>query len=551
MQVSQRAGLLTKLDKLSSNPKVSLLVYSATFIIFISLVIAPSVIGLAIYWDSIHEVFQRPELMERSLRAIFNSYWIGLSVTLFDLLTGLPLAWFIARSKHPSIEALDTLVDLPLVMPTVALGYSTLLFWGRKEGIFGFFGEEGLGTGATLVFLLHLTFSYPYIVRTIVGVIRDTDLSCEIAARTLGASSFATARTVGLPLLKKGIIAAGALAFARSLSETGATMVVAGMFETGPVFIKNAKEEGLMGPLIFVSLILILSSVIMLIIVSYLADRLKVPIKRGNPVIEGMLSSKLLINLRNLAFALTFLFFIFVPAFFFLSFGTNWSGIFEDETLWSGYWQSFATSFIVAGLVTVVDIILGIPMAIAIGKKKFGRFTGLVDGLVNVSILIPTVALGTSLRLFWTGLGFSAFLPEILLIILAHMSFTYPFIVKVLSASISSINPEVEHVARVLGASPFKVFRTITFPLTKWALFAGAVMVFARSVDETGATIAVAKEVVTVPILLVNWIKSAEVGVLPLQVPAVGCMLLTMVSFVVILGSRLVIRIRAKRATFV
>ena len=103
----------------------------------------------------------------------------------------------------------------------------------------------------------------------------------------------------------------------------------------------------------------------------------------------------------------------------------------------------------------------------------------------------------------------------------------------------------------MLGASPFKVFRTITFPLTKWALFAGAVMVFARSVDETGATIAVAKEVVTVPILLVNWIKSAEVGVLPLQVPAVGCMLLTIVSFAVILGSRLIIRIRAKRATFI
>ncbi len=148
------------------------------------------------------------------------------------------------------------MIDIPLIMPTVALGYSVLLFWGGGLQV-PLIGP--IPQGWILVFLLHLTFTYPYIVRTMVGVMRDANLSYEVAARTLGASSFTAARTVSLPLVKPGIIAAMALAFARSLSETGATMVVSGSFETGPIFIKNALMEGWEGPLVFVSLFLILS----------------------------------------------------------------------------------------------------------------------------------------------------------------------------------------------------------------------------------------------------------------------------------------------------
>ncbi|RLG59323.1 hypothetical protein DRN86_04430, partial [Candidatus Geothermarchaeota archaeon] len=56
--------------------------------------------------------------------------------------------------------------------------------------------------------------------------------------------------------------------------------------------------------------------------------------------------------------------------------------------------------------------------------------------------------------------------------------------------------------------------------------------------DETGATIAVARETYTVPVLLVDWIKKAERGLIPSGVPAIGCAILTAVSFFVILISK-------------
>ncbi len=91
-----------------------------------------------------------------------------------------------------------------------------------------------------------------------------------------------------------------------------------------------------------------------------------------------------------------------------------------------------------------------------------------------------------------------------------------------------------------MGGRPFTVFKTIILPLTKYSLFAGAIMVFTRSVDETGATLAVATQLRTVPVLLVDWVTgnvpvtSAEIGL--------GCGILVLLSFIILLILRLVSR---------
>ncbi|MFB0568932.1 MAG: ABC transporter permease subunit, partial [Nitrososphaeria archaeon] len=127
---------------------------------------------------------------------------------------------------------------------------------------------------------------------------------------------------------------------------------------------------------------------------------------------------------------------------------------------------------------------------------------------------------------------------EIILVVLAHVSFTYPFVVRTTTASIEGVDPELEDTARTLGASPFSVFRTLTLPLAGNALFAGALMAFTRSMDETGATIAVAQNVRTAPLLLVDWVQGAQAGSLPVSRAAWGCVWLTAASFAAMLVSR-------------
>ncbi|MEM2385566.1 MAG: ABC transporter permease subunit, partial [Candidatus Bathyarchaeia archaeon] len=132
-----------------------------------------------------------------------------------------------------------------------------------------------------------------------------------------------------------------------------------------------------------------------------------------------------------------------------------------------------------------------------------------------------------------------AFIPEILLLIFAHLAITYPYFVRSMAAAVERISIELEEASRTLGAKPLCVFRTIVFPLTKYSMFSGAIMVFTRSVSETGATLAVT-QLKTAPVVLVKWVKGG-VTVSPLEV-GLGCGFLILISFIVLLTLRLVVR---------
>ena len=128
-------------------------------------------------------------------------------------------------------------------MPTAALGYSLLLFGVQAGGISDLFGGTLVSPGWLLVMILHFTFSFPVVVRVVVGAMLDYKMEYERASRTLGAPPLTAARTVTFPIIKPSLIAAFTLAFARSLSETGATFIVAAeYFSNGPVFIQTVQK---------------------------------------------------------------------------------------------------------------------------------------------------------------------------------------------------------------------------------------------------------------------------------------------------------------------
>ena len=108
--------------------------------------------------------------------------------------------------------------------------------------------------------------------------------------------------------------------------------------------------------------------------------------------------------------------------------------------------------------------------------------------LINVPIIVPSIALGVSLKFFWQGIPG---IPEFLLLVFAHLAITYPYFVRSMSAAMERISIDMEEAAKTLGAKPFTVFRSIVLPLTKYSILSGAIIVFTRSVSETGATLAV------------------------------------------------------------
>jgi thiamine transport system permease protein len=401
--------------------------------------------------------------------------------------------------------------------------------------------------------LLHFTFSFPVVVRVVVGALLDYKMEYEQASRTLGASPFTASRTVTLSILKPSLIAAFILAFSRSISETGATMMVAGIFENGPVFMQNMKNDFLVGEvsqatyegsIIFASFILIAISCTIFAIIRILGPRLKLPVRKVWPTFERKLSYSKASTSKNSITLLIFFAIILIPSLFVAL--PAFEAIFTDTLpkslsgvgVWGEYWQSLILSYLLGAVVTVLNVIIGLPMAIIVARRKFGTLpSAILDVLVNIPLIVPSIALGVSLKFFWKET--LTFIPDILLLIFAHLAITYPYFVRSMSAAVERISVDLEEASRTLGAKPLGVFRTIILPLTKYSILSGAIMVFTRSVSETGATLAVT-ELRTAPVVIVDWVRQ-KVLATPLEI-GLGCGFLILFSFIILLALRLIVR---------
>ena len=152
----------------------------------------------------------------------------GTAVTA-SLVPGIVLAWVLARYEFAGKALVDGLVHLPLVLPPVVVGYLLLLSFGRQ----GVLGQWLATLGITLPFtwqgaaLAGGVMAFPLLVRAVRLSVEAVDPRLEAAARTLGATRARVFLTITLPLALPGLLAGMTLAFARALSEFGATITFA------------------------------------------------------------------------------------------------------------------------------------------------------------------------------------------------------------------------------------------------------------------------------------------------------------------------------------
>jgi molybdate transport system permease protein len=190
---------------------------------------------------------------------------------------GVALAYLLANREFRGKELLDAAVALPLVLPPTVLGYYLLVVVGR-DGLPGriyewVFGKPLVFTwqAAVLAALLH---SAPLLVKSARAALETVDHSFERAARTLGASEAKVFFRITLPLALRPILAATALAFARSLGDFGVTIMLAGNIpgrtQTVAVAIYDAVESG--NGALARSLVLVVSA--LALVVLWIANRL-------------------------------------------------------------------------------------------------------------------------------------------------------------------------------------------------------------------------------------------------------------------------------------
>lgn len=164
----------------------------------------------------------------------YQALWLSAKVasvaTLVALPVGFGLAWILEFSRMRFKPLLDGLVNLPLVLPPVVVGYLLLLLLGRQGPIGGLlqkFGVQIIFTWKGAV-LACAVIGLPLMVRSIRLGMEQIDPQLMHASRTLGAGWFDCLRSVILPLSVPALITGSTLCFARALGEFGATIILVG-----------------------------------------------------------------------------------------------------------------------------------------------------------------------------------------------------------------------------------------------------------------------------------------------------------------------------------
>ena len=152
----------------------------------------------------------------------------------------------------------------------------------------------------------------------------------------------------------------------------------------------------------------------------------------------------------------------------------------------------------------LIATMLALPPAIAVGwvlaRRQF-RGKALLETIVSLPLVLPPVASG--LVLLWlfgrrspVGRALDAIGIEVVFtwkaVVIAMMVISFPLVVRSVRAGIEQVDRRFEDIAATLGASPFRILRTITLPLALRGIIAGAILGFSRALGEFGATILVA-----------------------------------------------------------
>jgi spermidine/putrescine transport system permease protein len=191
------------------------------------------------------------------------------------------------------------------------------------------------------------------------------------------------------------------------------------------------------------------------------------------------------------------LFFLYAPLLVLIAFSFNdskrnivWKGftfkyygkVFENDTLVT----ALGNSLTIALLATIFSVILGGMAAVMLWRFRFPGRAG-VEGVMALPIVVPEICMGVAMLVFFAKLDWPTDLIwplNLSAIVVAHITFCFPFVTLVVRSRLTSFNREQEEAAKDLGATEWQAFRDVLLPHMKPGLIAGALLAFTLSLDD-------------------------------------------------------------------
>jgi sulfate/thiosulfate transport system permease protein len=182
--------------------------------------------------------------------ALKLTLWTSAVMTVINTVMGTLAAYVLVRYDFPGKTLLNSVIDVPLAIPTLVTGVMLVVLFGPQQALGAWLKDEW---GFSIIFappgiILALLFiTFPFVVRAVQPVLMDLDRTQEDAAATLGAQGWTIFRRVTLPPLILPLVSGSLLSFARAIGEFGAIVIVAGNIplysQTAAVYVLGEVES--------------------------------------------------------------------------------------------------------------------------------------------------------------------------------------------------------------------------------------------------------------------------------------------------------------------
>jgi len=427
---------------------------------------------------------------ERTLDILWRTVILVISVTALSLVVALPLAWLTTRSDLPFRRMWAVLSIIPLVIPSYVAGLVVVAAFGPKgtlqdllEGPFGvdrlpnIYGFPGAVLTITMV-------SFPYMLLVLRASMQRMDRCMEEASRSLGHGPFSTFRKVTLPHLRPSIAAGALLVSLYTMSDFGAVSLLRYETFTWAIYLQYETSFDRMVAAAL-SLVLVLIAVVILVIELRMRGR-----AQYHRSAAGVAHTPVIVRLGRwrwpaLGFSsLVVLISLVIP----VSILLYWTirGVSEGESI-SLNWDYAFNSAYASGIAALVTVAAALPVAI-LAVRYSGRLSSLLERATYIGFAMPGVVVGLALVFFATNYADFVYQTMALLIFAYVISFL-PQAVGAIRASLLQVNPRLEEASRSLGRNSFRTTLSVTIPLIRPGMMAGAALVFLTVMKELPATL--------------------------------------------------------------
>jgi iron(III) transport system permease protein len=426
-------------------------------------------------------------LRSRTLEVVFNTAALAGAVAISTIAIAVPLAWLTSRTDLPGRAFWSAAASLPLVIPSYIGAVVMVAAFGPRgmlQSALAPFGVERLPSiyGFTGSWLTLTLFTYPYVYLTVRAALRNLDPSLEEAARCLGYGPWRTFLAVTLPQLRPATAAGAVLTVLYTLGDFGVVTLLRYDAFTRAIYVqyRSAMDRSSAALL---ALLLVAISIAVLVI--ELRARGNATIhrlgsgasRRGRPVALGYARIPAL-----LFCALVVGFALVLPIAILAAWLLRSLGAGADL---SGLGAAAIHSLTLGGWTALIATACALPIAILLvrfprsGARSVERLTYLGYALPGLVVALAFVAFGAGTPVYQT----------LVMLVAACVVRFLPEAISSTRAALLQVSPRLEEAARGLGRSQVGAVASVTIPLARPGILAGAALVLLTAMKELPATL--------------------------------------------------------------